>query len=118
MTIINRSLLALSVLALASACGDDNSSPAADGGPPVVVRPVLDSGTPDSGVIVTPTTDGGTPVAPTTDSGTPVTPGDCFTGTPMVMTDFLNRCTSAQTTTKTLAVPSALLTADGGVVPL
>jgi hypothetical protein len=117
--------LAFSLLALLGACGDDKDSDVKDAGPPVII-PVVDSGTTpatpgtDAGTTpVTPTTDSGTtPVTPGTDGGTtPVGPGACFNGTPVKMEDFLNRCTSAATATKTLAVPAALLNADGTVKP-
>jgi hypothetical protein len=68
-------------------------------------------------VTITPTNDGGSPVKVDPDSGVVAT-GDCFSGTPAKMEDFLNRCTQSQTTTKTLGVPAALLTAAGGVQPL
>lgn len=116
--------LAFCLLAVLGACGDDKDDDVKDAGPGVII-PVVDSGTPvtpgtDSGTpVVTPGTDSGTPVTPGTDSGVPVTPaGDCFTGTPVKMEDFLNRCTTAASPTKTLAVPAALLNADGTVKPL
>ncbi|MDB4991559.1 MAG: hypothetical protein JWN04_6737 [Myxococcaceae bacterium] len=116
MTNSTKILLALSLLAGLSACGDDSkSNPSVDAGGPVVV-PVDGGNKADTGVVaVTPTNDAG-PTNPTDGGGT--LPTDCFTGTPVAQADFLNRCTSAQTTTKTLAVPAALLTADGGVLPL
>ena len=127
-------LLALSLVAGLSACGDDSNSPSSpvDAGPSVVLKPV-DAGTPvsttnpDGGPVVTttPNGDAGTPVVvtPGVDGGitTPTTCGtatDCFCGTPVKMVDFLNRCTTAQTTTKTLAVPANLLTPTGDVMPL
>ncbi|MEY4508658.1 MAG: hypothetical protein RLZZ450_780 [Pseudomonadota bacterium] len=118
--------LAFAVLAVLGACGDDKDSDVKDGGPTTIIQTV-DSGTPvtpgtgtDSGTPGT-GTDSGTPVTPGTgtDSGTPVTPsGDCFTGTPAKQEDFLNRCTTVASPTKTLAVPAALLNADGTVKPL
>jgi hypothetical protein len=116
--------LAFAVLAVLGACGDDKDSDVKDAGPGVII-PVVDSGTPvtpgtgtDSGTpVVTPGTDSGTPVVtPGTDAGTPS--GDCFTGTPAKQEDFLNRCTTAASPTKTLAVPAALLNADGTVKAL
>ena len=106
--------LAFCLLAALGACGDDKDDDVKDAGPGVII-PVVDSGTP-----VAPGTDSGTPVVtPGTDSGTPMTPaGDCFTGTPVKMEDFLNRCTTAASPTKTLAVPAALLNGDGTVKPL
>jgi hypothetical protein len=125
MTNSNKTLLALSLLALAACGGDDDKGVTpVDGGSPVKVIPVIDSGA-QTGVIITPGgggSDAGTTVVITpvgVDAGSTVTPsGDCFTGTPVQQADFLNRCTTSQTTTKTLAVPPALLTANGGVVAL
>ena len=105
--------LAFAVLAVLGACGDDKDSDVKDAGPGVII-PAVDSGTP-----VTPgtVTDSGTPVVtPGTDSGTPS--GDCFSGTPVKQEDFLNRCTTVASPTKTLAVPAALLNADGTVKAL
>lgn len=132
MTNSNKTLLALSLLALAACGGDDDKGTAPfDGGPPVKVS-LVDGGVPGTGTPGTGTPGTGTPG--TGDGGTPgvVTPmggsdagngtatpgGDCFMGTPVQMVDFLNRCTTSQTTTKTLAVPPGLLTAGGGVVAL
>ena len=122
-------LLALSLLAGLSACGDDSNSPTTpvDAGPGVVLKPV-DAGAPvtptptsDAGpVTTTPPVDGGTPavVTPGVDGGS----GTCDLATscpnPKTMNEFLNRNSSAQTTTKTLAVPANLLTATGDVMPL
>jgi hypothetical protein len=117
--------LAFSLLAVLGACGDDKDSDVKDSGPGVII-PVVDSGAPvatpgtDGGTTpVTPVADGGTtPVTPTADGGTTPTTGDCFTGTPVKLEDFLNRCTTAATATKELAVPPAFLNADGTVKPL
>lgn len=117
-------LIALGLLAGFSACGSDDNSPSnpVDAGGPSVIKPV-DSGipsntTPDAGPAMTTTTgDGGTTaVTPGADGGMTMS-GDCFSGTPVQMVDFLNRCTTSQTTTKTLAVPANLLN-NGMVLPL
>jgi len=123
MTNSTKITLALGLLSILAACGSDgDDDKVKDAGPIIPIIPIADSGVPvtpltDSGTPVTPTTDGGTPVTPT-DSGAPVTPGDCFNGVPVKTEDFLNRCTTAATATKTLAVPAALLNADGTVKPL
>jgi len=122
MTNSTKITLALGLLSILGACSDDDGDKVKDAGP-IIPIPIADTGVPvapvaDSGAPVTPTNDGGTPVTPAADSGTPVTPGDCFNGVPTKMEDFLNRCTTAATATKTLAVPPALLNADGTVKPL
>jgi hypothetical protein len=122
MTNSTKIMLTLGLLSILGACGDDGDEKVKDAGGPIIT-PIADTGVPvipvvDSGAPVTPTNDGGTPVTPPADSGMPVTPGDCFNGVPVKMEDFLNRCTTAATATKTLAVPPALLNADGTVKPL
>lgn len=112
-------LLVLGALAGMAACGDDSDGGNTDGQKDAGQLVPLDAGSIDSG---TPTTDSSTPVTPGSDSGTPpVMTGDCFTGTPSKMTDFLNRCTTSdvQSPMKTLSpTVQALLNADGTVKPL
>jgi hypothetical protein len=104
-------LTVLSLLAGFSACGDDDGGDdtnKGDSGPPVKI---MDGGVPDTSV---PTMDSGNTQP---DSGTPVQTG-CFTGTPTTMANFLNRCTDVQNATKTITVPTSLLTPSGDVLPL
>lgn len=103
-------LCVLSVLAGISACGDDDGGDnpgSKDSGPPITV---MDAGIPDTGA---PSIDA---FVPPSDTGVVVPP----TGTPKTMLEFLNAPTTAdvQNPTKTLAVPAALLTPSGGVLPL
>jgi hypothetical protein len=113
------------LLAAALATGACNGNSAADTG-------VLDTGTYDTGVVDT-GTDTGNPsdvqdvttsdASDASDSATSDAPmGDgswvdgCYSGRPVRMVEFLNRCTTAETASHTMMAP--LVQPDGGVPPL
>lgn len=131
-------LLALALGASLAACNDSNAN---DGGLVTLDVPVVDRpSTTDAGTDTATQPDVATDTAPA-DAATDVTPDvtadasvdaasdaaadvmrgmyvdGCFVGTPVEMTDFLNRCTTA-TTLPARAPRGTRLTADGGVQPL
>jgi hypothetical protein len=113
-------LATVGALALLAAGCNGSNQPDADMVIDVGPRPdaTQDTGTQDTGTQDTGTQDAGTDSGPT-DSG-PTDGGGwvdgCFVGTPHAMPEFLNHCTTAQTTTHTIM--SSRLLPDGGVPPL
>jgi hypothetical protein len=106
------------VLAGLMACGDDDGSDGNNtkdaGG---IVKPI------DGGVVDSSAGNIDANVNPGNDSGqnNNTQTGDCVSGTPTKLTDFLNHCTTSNVVTVSkpmLGIPAALLDSNGNVLPL
>ena len=112
-------------------CGDSSGDTVIDGGghPDLGNRDLgTDTGTPvDGGTDLGTPVDGGTDLGTPDDGGTDLgvadmgghyTDAGCYEGTPVLMTDFLNRCTDRSTPVTPRPTPgtrSSLVLPDGGV---
>lgn len=85
----------LLLLALAAGCSENEPQRVDSGAPPRDTAPASDTGVD----------------APPVDAGEA-----CFRGTPRTRVEFLNRCTDAETATRTVVLP--LLRPDGTLPPL